>query len=173
MLKQVCGTCGNEWKITKTVNVELKETPDFWASKSTGHLGQQILEMIVQGQPGFVAVFGSLQEVLAECPKMQTEKASLARSQMDIVRICPLPGLLRRCERMRRAGIFPDSTNHQQSFPWILSLAKNLLTGPTSRHGYRRFDVDARSYGILCSIPGVGDAVQRTAEGLWRRGSKS
>ena len=82
--------CPHEKAVERVVYVELKEIPDFWASKSSGHLGAQVLEMVAQGQPGFVAVFGSLQEVLAGVPKLKTGnnpsgmKKTQLRSQCDI-----------------------------------------------------------------------------------------
>lgn len=167
MLKQVCGTCGNEWKITETVNVELKEISDFWASKSTGHLGQQVLEMVGQGQPGFVAVFGSLQEVLAAVPKLKAgEGKPKHRSQMDIASDISTARAFCADASACNIPVFFLSSNHQQSFAWILSLAKNILTGPNMASWLPRFEVDARSYSILCSIHGVGDVA---AKGLLKQ----
>ena len=53
------------------------------------------------------------------------------------------------------------SSNHLQSFPWILSMAKNILLGPNLASWLPRFPVDPEGYGILCSIPGIGDTVAK------------
>lgn len=153
-------------------NIELKEIPDFWASKSTGHLGQQVLQMISEGQPGFVAVFGSLQEVLAGVPKVKTpavncdagthrnyekRKKAMARSQADISTARAFCADAGACN----VPVFFLSSNHLQAFPWILSLAKNILTGPNLSSWPPRFSVEPRGYGVLCSIPGIGDAAAK------------
>ena len=112
-------------------NVELKEIPDFWQSKSSGHLGQQCLEMIAQRQTGFVAVVGSLQEVLAGVPKMKMgEGKPRGRSQMDIASDISTARAF--CADMAACGVPVHflSSNHEQSFRWILSYAKHILTGP-------------------------------------------
>lgn len=159
-----------DW-ISQKVYVELKEIPDFWASKSTGHLGQQILEIVAQGQPGFVAVFGSLQEVLAGVPKVKLGsnpsgmKKPQARSQMDIQGDISTARAF--CADSAGCGVpvFFLSRNHQQSFAWILSLAKNILTGPNMASWLPRFPVEPRGYQVLCSINGIGDVA---AKGLLR-----
>lgn len=147
----------------EVVYIELKEIPDFWASKSSGHLGQQILEMVAQGQPGFVAVFGSLQEVLESVPKMKMWenmsgcKKPQRRSQMDIV--SDLSTARAFCADATACGVpvFFLSSDHLQAFPWILSLAKNILTGPNMASWMPRMPVDARKYQILCAIPSIGN----------------
>lgn len=53
------------------------------------------------------------------------------------------------------------STSQEQSFRWILSYAKNILTGPSLAAWLPRFPVDPAGYGILCSIPGIGDTVAK------------
>lgn len=144
------------------VNAELKEIPDFWSSKNTGHIGTQILEMIAHGSPGFIAVFGSLQEVLAGVPKMKMgEGKPRARSQMDIASDISTARAF--CADATACGVplFFLSTNHQQSFAWILSMAKNILTGPNLSSWLPRFPAEPRGYGVLCSIPGIGDVAAR------------
>ncbi len=149
------------------VNVELKEIPDFWQSKNTGHLGQQCLEMIAHGSPGFIAVFGSLQEVLESVPKMKMWenmsgcKKPQRRSQMDIQSDISTARAF--CADATACGVplFFLSTNHQQSFAWILSMAKNILTGPNMSSWLPRYPVEPRGYGVLCSIPGIGDVAAR------------
>lgn len=157
MLKRVCGTCGNEWKITKTVHVELKEIPDFWASKSSGHLGQQILGMVAAGSPAFVAVFGSLQEALEVVPKMKSDDGKpRPRTRVDIQSDISTARAF--CADATACGVplFFLSTNHQQSFAWILSMAKHILTGPSLASWLPRFPADPAGYGMLCSIRGIG-----------------
>jgi hypothetical protein len=145
-----------------SVHVELKEIPDFWASKSSGHLGQQVLEMISEGEPGFVAVFGSLQEVLAGVPKVANGGGKpMRRGQMAIQQDLSTARAFSADAAACNVPVFFLSTNHEQSFRWILSYAKHILTGPSLASWLPRFDVDARSYGILCSIPGVGDAAAK------------
>lgn len=151
----------------KTVNVELKEIPDFWASKGSGHLGQQVLEIVAQGQPGFVAVFGSLQEVLESVPKMKMWenmsgcKKPQRRSQMDIQSDISTARAF--CADAAACGVPVHflSQNHEQSFRWILSYAKHILTGASLASWLPRFAVEPRGYGVLCSIPGIGDVVAR------------
>lgn len=148
-------------------NVELKEIPDFWQSKNTGHLGQQILEMIAQGQPGFVAVFGSLQEVLAGVPKVKLAgnpsgmKKFQARSQMDIVSDISTARAFCADAMACNVPIHFLSSNHEQSFAWILSYAKHILQGPNLASWLPRMPVDPRGYGVLCSINGIGDVAAR------------
>lgn len=151
----------------QVVHVELKEIPDFWSSKNTGHLGTQILEMIAHGSPGFIAVFGSLQEVLESVPKMKMWenmsgcKKPQRRSQMDIQSDISTARAF--CADATACGVplFFLSTNHQQSFAWILSMAKNILTGPNLSSWLPRFPAEPRGYGVLCSIPGIGDVAAR------------
>ena len=149
------------------VNVELKEIPDFWASKATGHLGQQCLEMIAQGPPGFVAVFGSLQEVMESVPKMKTWenmsgcKKPQRRSQMDIQSDISTARAF--CADMAACGVPVHflSSNHEQSFRWILSYAKHMLTGASMASWLPRFPVEPQGYAMLCSIYGIGDAAAK------------
>jgi len=149
------------------VNVELKEIPDFWQSKNTGHLGQQCLEMIAHGSPGFIAVFGSLQETLQAVPKVKSTdnpsgmRKAQCRSQMDIASDVSTARAF--CADAAACG-FPIhflSSNHEQSFRWILSYAKHILTGPSLASWLPRFPVEPRGYGVLCSIPGIGDVAAR------------
>lgn len=148
-------------------NVELKEIPDFWASKGSGHLGQQCLEMIAQGPPGFVAVFGSLQEVLVGVPKVKMAGnpsgmiKPQARSQMDIDSDVSTARAF--CADAVACGVPVHflCSDHEQSFRWILSYAKHILTGPSMASWLPRFPVEPRGYGVLCSIPGVGDVAAR------------
>ena len=146
----------------KTVNVELKEIPDFWASKGSGHLGQQVLEIVAQGQPGFVAVFGSLQEVLQGVPKMKMgEGKPRARSQMDITSDISTARAFSADLAACGVPVHFLSSNHEQSFRWILSYAKHILTGPNLSSWLPRFGVEPRGYGVLCAIPGIGDVAAR------------
>lgn len=146
----------------RNLNVELKEISDFWSSKSSGHLGQQILEMISKGEPGFVAVFGSLQEVLDQVPKYSGKNGwSMKRTQFDI------DSDINTCRAFSADAMACNvpvhflSSDRPQAFKWVLSYAKHILAGPSLASWLPRFDVDARSYGILCSIPGVGDAAAK------------
>jgi hypothetical protein len=143
-------------------NVELKEIPDFWASKGSGHLGQQVLEIVAQGQPGFVAVFGSLQEVLQGVPKMKMgEGKPRARSQMDITSDISTARAFSADLAACGVPVHFLSSNHEQSFRWILSYAKHILTGPNLSSWLPRFGVEPRGYGVLCAIPGIGDVAAR------------
>jgi hypothetical protein len=151
----------------RVVNVEEKEIPDFWSSKNTGHLGTQILEMIAQGQPGFVAVFGSLQEVLAGVPKMKMAgnpsgmQKVQHRSQMDIASDVSTARAFAADAAACGVPVHFLSSNHEQSFRWILSYAKHILTGPCLASWLPRYPVQPRGYGVLCSIPGIGDVAAR------------
>jgi len=142
----------------KTMLVELKEIPDFWQSKSSGHLGAQILEIVTSGDPGFVAVFGSLQEVLTGVPKV---KASGPRKQIDVQQ--DLSTARAFCADAAACGVPVHflSRNHRQSFAWILSYAKNILTGPNMASWLPKFAVEPRGYACLCAIPGIGDVAAR------------
>ena len=157
--------------VHRYVNVELKEIPDFWQSKSSGHLGQQVLEMVASGSPGFVVVFGSLQEVLAGVPKVKLGsnpsgmKKPQARSQMDIQQDISTARAFCADAMGCNVPVFFLSQNHQQSFAWILSYAKNILTSPNMASWLPRFPVEPRGYGVLCAIPGIGDVA---AKGLLR-----
>ena len=164
----VCEPCGHGPCVQDLrVNVELKEIPDFWQSKNTGHLGQQCLEMIAHGSPGFIAVFGSLQEVLESVPKMKMWenmsgcKKPQRRSQMDIQSDISTARAF--CADAAACGVPIHflSSNHEQSFRWILSYAKHILTGPSLASWLPRFPVEPRGYGVLCSIPGIGDVAAR------------
>ena len=131
----------------RIVNVEEKEIADFWASKGTGHLGQQCLEMIAQGPPGFVAVFGSLQETLAGVPKMKMgEGKPRHRNQMDIASDVSTARAF--CADAEACGVPVHflRTNHGQSFKWILSYSKHILTGPSLASWLPRFPVEPRGY---------------------------
>ncbi len=148
----------------QAVNVELKEIPDFWSSKASGHLGQQVLGMLQAHEPGFIAVFGSLQEVLEQVPKIKMgEGKPRHRSQMDIASDVNMARAF--CGDAAACGVPVHflSRSHEQSFRWILSYAKNMLTGPSLASWLPRFAVDPVGYGILCSIPGIGD---QAAKGL-------
>lgn len=165
---EACEPCGHGPCVQDfRVNVELKEIPDFWQSKNTGHLGQQCLEMIAHGSPGFITVFGSLQETLQAVPKMKSTgnpsgmRKAQCRSQMDIASDVSTARAF--CADATACGVpvFFLSTNHQQSFAWILSMAKNILTGPNLSSWLPRFPVEPVGYGVLCSIPGIGDVAAR------------
>ena len=143
-------------------NVELKEIPDFWASKGSGHLGQQVLEIVAQGQPGFVAVFGSLQEVLQGVPKMKMgEGKPRARSQMDIASDISTARAFSADLAACGVPVHFLSSNHEQSFRWILSYAKHILAGPNLSSWLPRFPVEPVGYGMLCSVPGIGDVAAK------------
>jgi hypothetical protein len=151
------------------VNVELKEISDFWASKGSGHLGQQILGAVADGHPAFVAVFGSLQEVLAGVPKMKMGenmsgcKKPQRRSQMDIASDVSTARAFCADAAACNVPVHFLSSNHEQSFRYILSYAKHILTGPSMASWLPRWPVEPVGYGVLCSIPGIGDVA---AQGL-------
>jgi ERCC4-type nuclease len=160
---EVCDDCERENVDCSynTVHVELKEISDFWSSKGTGHLGQQIMTMIQEGQPGFVAVFGSLQEVMAQVPKVKMDGRPKARTRQDIAGDINTARAL--CADAAACGVplFFLSTNYKQSFAWILSMAKNILTGPNMASWLPRFPVDPQGYSVLCSINGIGDVAAK------------
>ena len=150
-----------------TVHVELKEIPDFWQSKNTGHLGQQVLQMVAEGQPAFVAVFGSLQEALAAVPKMKSTvnpsgiSKPQRRSQMDIQTDISTCRAFCADAAACNVPVHFLSTNHEQSFRWILSYAKHMLTGASMASWLPRWPVEPVGYGVLCSIPGIGDVAAK------------
>lgn len=145
-------------------NIELKEIGDFWSSKNTGHLGQQILTMLGKGEPGFVAVFGSLETVLAGVPKMKSIGAKpRPRSQMDIASDVSTARAFCADAVAANVPVHFLSSNQEQSFKWILSYAKHILEGPSLSSWLPRFSADAPGYGCLCSVPGIG---HETATGL-------
>lgn len=166
-----CNACSCLHSEDRRVYIGLKEIPDFWASKSSGHLGQQILEMVSQGQPGFVAVFGSLQEVLQAVPTRKPIenpsgcRKSQLRSQTDIQDDLNTARAFASDATACGVPVFFLCKDHLLAFPWILSLAKNILTGPNMASWLPRFPVEPRGYGVLCAIPGVGDVA---ATGLLR-----
>ena len=151
----------------QAVNVELKEIPDFWASKGSGHLGQQLIEMVAAGSPSFVAVFGSLQEAMAGVPKVKSSgnpsgmRKAQVRSQCDIQ--ADLSTARAFCADAAAVGVPVHflSSNHQQSFSWILSYAKHILTGANMASWLPRMPVEPRGYAVLCSIAGIGDVAAR------------
>lgn len=166
-----CGTvekskCG-QWISERVVNVELKEIDDFWASKSTGHLGQQLIEMIAAGQPGLVAVFGGLAEVLREVPKVKSAdnpsgmRKAQARSQMDIQADVSTARAFCADAAAANVPVHFLAANHQQSFGWVLSYAKHILGSPNLASWLPRFPVEPRGYACLCSVPGIGDVAAR------------
>lgn len=148
-------------------NVELKEIPDFWASKGSGHLGQQVLEIVAQGQPGFVAVFGSLQEVLSAVPKVKAVQNPSGMRKHQVRSQCDIQGDISTARAfsadLAACGVPVHflSSNHEESFGWILSYAKHILQGPALSSWLPRFPVEPRGYGVLCSIPGIGDVAAR------------
>jgi hypothetical protein len=150
-----------------TVHVELKEIPDFWQSKNTGHLGQQVLQMVAEGQPAFVAVFGSLQEALAAVPKMKSTvnpsgiSKPQRRSQMDIQTDISTCRAFCADAAACNVPVHFLSSNHEQSFRWILSYAKHMLTGASMASWLPRFPVEPQGYAMLCSIYGIGDAAAK------------
>ncbi len=145
--------------VTSFVNIELKEISDFWQSKASGHLGTQIMAMIEQGRPGFVAVFGSLQEVMEAVPDVtqdglgrpQRRQQTAVDQDLNTVRAfaadcaaCNIP-------------VHFLSQDKEQSFKYILSYAKHILTGPSMASWLPRFPQEPQGYQILCSINGIGD----------------
>ncbi len=151
-----------ECSCIKVVNVELKEIPDFWASKASGHLGTQILSMISEGNPGFVAVFGSLSEVLKEVPKVKMgEGKPKRRSQIDVLQDLNTARAFSADACGANVPVHFLSTNHEQSFRWILSYAKNILQGPNLSSWLPRFSAEPQGYGCLCAIPGIGDVAAK------------
>ena len=149
------------------VNVELKEIPDFWASKGSGHLGQQILGAVADGHPAFVAVFGSLQDVMAAVPKMKStvNPSGMAkahrRSQMDVQTDISTCRAFCADAAACNVPVHFLSSNHEQSFRWILSYAKHMLTGASMASWLPRFPVEPQGYAMLCSIYGIGDAAAK------------
>jgi hypothetical protein len=151
--------------VKTAINVELKEISDFWQSKNTGHLGQQIMSMVAEGQPGFVAVFGSLQEVMAGVPKMKMDGRPKPRSHQDIAGDINTARALSADAIGCNVPVHFLSTNYEQSFRWILSYAKNILVGPNMASWFPRFPTEPNGYQVLCSINGIGDVA---AKGLLR-----
>lgn len=132
--------------------IELKTVQDFWASKP-GHLGEQIMAMIGEGVPGFVAVLGSVDEVLDAAPKVGrhgkrsgqdiASDLSTCRALCDDAVACNVP-------------IHFFSSRQALAFQWMLGYAKGILQGPNMAAWLPRFPVDPAGYGMLCSIRGIG-----------------
>ncbi len=161
-MNEPCPECGDRGSVKRCVYIELKELDDFWASKATGHLGSQLLAMIAEGQPAFVAVFGSLQETLAQVPKVKNQDGKVkSRTQMDIVSDINTARAFCADACACNVPVFFLDSDHEMSFKWILSYAKNILTGPYLSSWLPKFDVNPIGYSVLCSIPGIGDAAAR------------
>jgi hypothetical protein len=149
------------------VNIEFKEIDDYWASKGNGHLGAQIMDMIAEGQPGFVAVFGSLEQVLAAVPKVKADNRGhgnvkpVRRTQMDVANDLNTARAFTGDAWGGNVPIMFLSTNHYLSFGWMLSAAKRILTGPNFNSWLPRFPVGPVAYRMLCAIPYVGDAAAK------------
>lgn len=151
----------------RAYNVELKEVADFWQSKNSCRLGQQVMTMISLGEPGMVVVFGSIDEVVRNVPRMQNDgivatyrdkddmQADLntARAMVADVMACNVP-------------VWFMSYDHDLSFQWLLSHVKHVFQGPNMASWLPRFPVDPTGYCILASIPGIGNV---TAIGLLQR----
>jgi hypothetical protein len=145
------------------VHVELKEISDLWQSKNTGHLGAQIMTMVAEGQPGFVAVFGSLQETMDQIPKIKSDHGRVQkRTHFDIASDANTARAMCADAMACNVPVFFLSSNYETSFKWILSMAKHILTGPSMASWLPRFPTDPKGYCVLCSIAGIGD--------VWARG---
>ena len=126
-----------------------------------------MLSIVASGCPGFVAVFGSLSEVLRSVPKVKSTvnpsglKKTQRRSQMDVVQDLSTARAFCADAAACNVPIHFLSQNHMQSFQWILSYAKHILTGPNLASWLPRFPVEPRGYACLCAIPGIGDVAAR------------
>lgn len=137
--------------------VELKEIEDFWQSKSTGHLGAQVISMIESGCSGMVAVFGTLQEVLENVPKVAAENGKPTRRSGKAV-AQDINTARAFCADAMSCNVPVQflSSKHEMAWAWILSLAKHSLSSPRMAVWLPRFPVDPAGYSILCSIHGIG-----------------
>jgi hypothetical protein len=145
-------------------NVELKQIDDFWASKATGHLGTQIMTMIAEDCPGFVAVLGSLDEVHLNVPKVKSVHGNVQkRNQFDIIGDLNTARALSGNAASSNVPVMFLSSNLNLSMKYILSYVKDILTGPNFASFLPRFPVDPQGYCILASIRGLGDV---SAKGL-------
>jgi hypothetical protein len=110
-----------------------------------------------------VAVFGSLDEVLKEVPKIKTDKAGefKLRSQTDIISDVNTARALSADAIACNVPIIFLSRNYERSFKWILSHAKSILTGPNMASWLPRFPTEPKGYQVLCSINGIGDVAAK------------
>jgi hypothetical protein len=145
------------------VNVEVKEISDLWASKQ-GHLGDQAAYLIADGHPAFVAVLGSLDEVLMACPWVSSEGGKAGRRTWDTRnQDMNSERALDACLGGLNLPMFYLSSMHSISYKYILSKAKAWLFDPNLAQWFSRFPVDVLAYRVLAAIPTIGDA---NAKGL-------
>lgn len=137
-------------------HVEVKDTNgsnDLWGSKG-GHIGNQLVEILDGGQPGFVVVCGDLDDVLDEVPTMTTRKtvkgtktqwAGRYEQESNKSSLRALSADFAGCN----VPIHYLSKNRVLSFKWALSYAKNILQGPNPLQWCPRFKGSARKQRAL------------------------
>ncbi len=132
---------------------DTKETNDLWGSKN-GHIGDQLVKLIDSGQPAFIVVCGSLDEVLAEVPTLTTQKtkeghktkwAGKYEQESNKSSLRALSADFAGCN----VPIHYLSKNRVLSFKWALSYAKNILQGPDPLQWCPRFEGNARRQRAL------------------------
>jgi hypothetical protein len=158
---------------TKRVNVELKLIDDWWSSKATGHVGEQIMAMISEGCPGFVAVLGSLDEVQLNVPKVKSVHGNVQkRNKFDIIGDLNTSRALSGNAASSNVPVMFLSSNLNTSMKYLLSYVKDILTGPNFASFLPHFPVDPQGYCILCSIPHIGHETALgllcAYEGIWQ-----
>ena len=143
------------------VNVEIKEISDLWASKQ-GHLGDQAAFLLADGHPAFIAVLGSLDEVLMACPWVSSDGGKAGRRTWDVRnQDMNSERALDACLGGLNLPIFYLSSMHSVSYKYILSKAKAWLYDPNLAQWFSRFPVDVMAYRVLAAIPTIGDAAAR------------
>lgn len=132
---------------------DTQETNDLWNSKQ-GHIGDQLCKLIDAGQPAFVAVIGTLDEVLAEVPTLTTQKtkdghktkwAGKYAQESNKSSLRALSADFAGCN----VPIHYLSKDRVLSFKWALSYAKNILQGADPLQWCPRFKGSARRQRAL------------------------
>ena len=122
----------------KRICWELKTVSDFWASLSDGRLGLQTLEALKNQIPAQVAVFGSLDEVIAEKPETEKMGRALAGDLFGL-----------------GVPVHFFSSDELRTFQYILGYSKNYLLGG-SLVSWLQTGYDWQRYAML-GLPGIGE----------------
>ena len=155
--------CGDDVATHHPVYVELKLIPDLWTSKNSGHLGEQIGKMTQMGFPGFVAVFGSVDEVLAATPEFsfvggRKKYRDWKTKAIDMDTLRALSGDAKGCN----IPIHYFSKNEIITFKFIFSYARNIINGPDIYQWLPHADSRYAAKSMLCMIPGIKNTIATT-----------